>query len=203
MEVAMTNAFGVTSQLTTMFDAAINQIGESLETVRHNLYIMTKMLEAGDNTIAGIMINQSGRTEFSELGETKDEKRERDMRFLLLLNDIQQMELQLEAKYGENFAEQLAAEHLDEETYNRLMEIEDKDERRREIAKALKEGIDNGTIDPSALDDPQLREWVDARSEEQQSYIAQQDTAKISTDTDPDFALQSNSDESQAFNKIF
>jgi len=166
MEIAMTNSFGAVDQLTTKFDAAINQIGDSLETIRHDFYVMTKMAEAGDNTIAGIMINQSGRTEFSALGETKDEKRERDMRFLLLLNDIQQMELQLEAKYGENFAEQLAAEHLNEDTYNRLMEIEDKDERRRAIALALKEGIENGTIDPNAIDDPQLKDWIEARAQE-------------------------------------
>jgi hypothetical protein len=168
----MTNPFPITDQLSTIFDSAMAQVGESLETIRHNFYVMTKMLEAGDNTIAGIMINSSGRTEFSELGETKDEKRERDMRFLLLLNDIQQMELQLEAKYGENFAEQLAAEHLDEDTYNRIMEIEDQDERRREIAKALKEGIDNGTIDPAALDnDPQIREWIEARAQEREHKI--------------------------------
>ncbi|ODS22819.1 hypothetical protein AB835_12145 [Candidatus Endobugula sertula] len=138
--------------------------------------------------MGGIRVNQSGRIEISPRGN-KEKELSRDMQLLLLLNHIQQMELQLEKKYGENFAETLAAEYLDEETYQRLMEIQDQDERRTKIALALKEGIENGTIDLNKLDDPKIREWIDARSE-QENHISIQ--AQIQSKTGFENSSQEN-----------
>jgi len=162
--------------------------------------VIAKMLGNDDGTMGGIRVNKSGRIE-SSLQSDKEKQHSRDMQLLLLLHDIEQMEAQLEDKYGENFAENLAAENLDEDTYNRLMQIEDKDERRRQIALALKKGIDNGTIDPTVFDDPQVREWIDARSEEQSLHIDQQNIAEIK-DAEATQSLENNSKLSSGLSKI-
>lgn len=196
--------------LASFFDAAIEQVGESLETKRQNFYIISKMQESGDNTMAGILINQSGRDGMPVNGETKEQQRSRDHQFLLLLHSIQQMESQLEDKYGENFAEQLAAEHLDEETYQKIMAIEDQDERRAAIALALKEGIENGTIDPAVFDDPQIREWIEARSQQENEIVYQASLAKQSestqiagTDIDQSYSFEKSTKEASALDKFF
>ncbi len=182
------NASSQDQTLSTHFSDALNAAGQSLEKISHDYYVIAKMQGNDDGSMGGIRINQSGRIEISAQAD-KQKEYSRQMQFLLLLNDIEQMEAQLEDKYGENFAENLAAEHLDEDTYQRLMEIQDQDERRTQIALALKEGIENGTIDPAELDDPQIREWIDARSEAH-NYKIQND---LSVDKNIDDVLTADS----------
>ena len=85
-----------------------------------------------------------------------------------MLNDISLMEANLADKYGEDFAENLAAEHLDKETYMKIMAIEDQEERRDAIAEALLDGIENGTIDPDTLNGD-IRSWLDAKEQAHQT----------------------------------
>ena len=170
MVAAMTETSAISQTdrtLSTVFSDALNAAGQSLEKISHDYYVIAKMQGNDDGSMGGIRVNQSGRIETAAQPD-KEKEYSRHMQLLLLLHDIEQMEAQLEDKYGENFAEQLAAEHLDEETYQRIMAIEDEEERRRQIALTLKEGIKNGTIDPAVFDDPQIREWIDARSEQRQ-----------------------------------
>jgi len=76
------------------------------------------------------------------------------------------------AKYGEDFADNLAAEFLDEETYKKLMKIEDPEERRKAIAHAINDGVQNGTIDAdAAYKNPDFKGWLDKHKEVvQQAY---------------------------------
>ena len=88
---------------------------------------------------------------------------------------LAQIEANLVDKYGEYFAENLAAEYLDEETYKQLMSIEDQDERREQIAIAINQGIENGTIDPDAINEnPDFAEWLDARKEKELNITSQE-----------------------------
>lgn len=104
----------------------------------------------------------------------QDEKKKQKAKdTLLMLSMLEQIRIDLDAmervladKYGEDFAEQLAADLLPSDTYKDLMKIEDKDERRRAIAQAINDGIRDGTIDPN---DPRInddyREWLDKHDE--------------------------------------
>lgn len=106
-----------------------------------------------------------------ELDQTNSDKKRKDassekkdsLTLLALLDSqIQILEISLADRYGEDFAENLAAEYLDEQTYKELMAIEDQEERRSAIAAAINEGITNGTIDPSEIyADAELKEWLE------------------------------------------
>lgn len=100
-------------------------------------------------------------------GAKAEEKRQRDARiFELALANI---EANLIDKYGEDFAENWAAEFLDETTYERLMQIEDQEERRRQIAIELQNGIEAGTIYADRLyANPDIQEWMNASNAEEQ-----------------------------------
>ena len=104
----------------------------------------------------------SGKKRKDPSGEKKDTL----LLLALLESQIQFLESSLADRYGEDFAENLAAEYLDEETYRELMAIEDQEERRHAIAIAIAEGIENGSIDPSELyKDPEIRDWLEKHSE--------------------------------------
>lgn len=127
--------------LTARFDA-LRKLppAERLEQIRHAYYIAAQMHGNGNPTIGGLSINMSGRTDTDYTGSDGKKKREREERmFALMIHNmtIQQIEEQLAARYGENFAENLVAEYLNEETYKRLMGIDDKTEHRRQIALEL------------------------------------------------------------------
>ena len=104
----------------------------------------------------------SGKKRKDPSGEKKDTL----LLLALLESQIQFLESSLADRYGEDFAENLAAEYLDEETYKELMAIEDQDERRAATAAAINEGIANGKIDPAEIyNDPALRDWLEKHSE--------------------------------------
>ena len=70
------------------------------------------------------------------------------------------------AKYGEDFAEQFAADLLDEQTYKKVMSIQDQKDRRKAIAEAISDGVANGTIDQQkAYENPDFAQWLDAHAD--------------------------------------
>jgi hypothetical protein len=72
----------------------------------------------------------------------------------------------LAAKYGKNFAEDLARRYLEEEEAERLLAIENEEERRHQIALAIKRRIENGEIHVSELDEePRVEEWLKLNKE--------------------------------------
>ena len=107
------------------------------------------------------------------------EKKERERKassdtfmLLVLLDQINALESDLAAKYGENFAEDMFADlHqqglIDQEDYDRIMAIKDQDERRQAIAMSIQQGLDNGTITEADLEKHpwDVREWMDPRVE--------------------------------------
>ncbi|SFL35950.1 hypothetical protein SAMN05216302_106717 [Nitrosomonas aestuarii] len=141
--------------LTTHFDASRRiPPAELIERTRHDYYIAAQMQNNGDPAIGGLRVDMSGHTDMDYPGSDNQKKRERDERMLALMihnMTLQQIEDQLAARYGENFAENLAAEYLSEESYKRLMSIEDKTERRRQIAVELYKGIEDGSIDKGRI----------------------------------------------------
>ncbi|PCI97252.1 MAG: hypothetical protein COB14_09305 [Alphaproteobacteria bacterium] len=164
----MTNSTHQPGELKDMFETSHHGNGLSLEEITHNYYVAAKMEGNDDSSTGGLRINQSGRNSDAFVSDDKGKKATRDFLLMTMLNDMDTMEANLVDKYGEDFAENLAAEHLDEETYMRLMAIDNQDERRAAIAEAINDGIKNGTIDAGSIDNPDMKDWLDARSQEQQ-----------------------------------
>ena len=114
----------------------------------------------------------SGRISKNATSETARKKKKADDHFWLLmmldqLNDqLEAIESALVGKYGEQFAENLAAELLDEEQFKVIMQIEDQAERREAIAKAINDGIRSGEIDvQKAFENPDFRDWLNKHNE--------------------------------------
>ena len=106
------------SDLKDTFGKSFAEIkGKDLEAMRHNYFIAAKMSGSDDASVAGLAINQSGRNNNDLVSKKK--KQDDSISDLLLIEDS------MIAKYGANFAEQFGAEFLDEETVNRIMQIED------------------------------------------------------------------------------
>lgn len=92
--------------------------------------------------------------------------------FIMLQQNIDALQAQvagiedgLRARYGENFAEVIAAKYLDEKTAQRLPGESDEEYWDR-IALEIQRGIEAGEIDP---DDPLVKEWADKRTELKQA----------------------------------
>lgn len=162
------NGFVSAPTLAPDFDNASKiTVGESLDQIRHNFYVSASMSESDENSIGGININQSGRINSSAASKSK-EKRATDSAMLaaILNSTLADLEASMVNKYGEDFAENLAAELLDEETYKRVMSIVDQDERRRQIAIEINQGLSDGSIDASRFNQNQdFVQWLDARDE--------------------------------------
>ena len=99
-----------------------------------------------------------------KLREAEQQKKRDDVTDLLaLLGDMEEM---LADKYGENFAEDLFSDlHekglIDDDEYDRIMAIEDPEERRQAIAAAIQKGLDDGTITMDDLKDhPRAEQWL-------------------------------------------
>lgn len=200
-----TNTPYLTGDLTSTFDTASQEKSLALEETRQNFYVSAQMNESDDASIGGLNINQSGRNGDSLLSGDKDKKAMRDMLLISITNDIEAMERSLVEKYGEDFAENLAAEHLDEKTYMRLIAIEDQDERRHQIAIELKQGIDNGTIDADTIfENSDIQEWVEARATlEEQRLTIEVDSSSEPTNEVETYQLSADNSEAVAFDKLF
>jgi hypothetical protein len=180
--------------LTAHFDASRRiPPAELVEQTRHNYYTAAQMQKNGDPAIGGLRVDMSGRTDMDYPGSDNQKKRERDERMLALMihnMTLQQIEDQLAARYGENFAENLAAEYLSEESYKRLMSIEDKTERRRQIAVELNQGIEDGSIDKGRIfENADMENWLKVHeAEEQRRVLKRAHSSDAEIDHPPDKA---------------
>ena len=147
--------------------------GESLEQTRHNYTTQAQMDESDDRSVAGLIVNTSGhRTGDGVSGRRKAESASD----FLLLHELSLSEFEdwMEGRYGEDFAENWAAELLDEESYMELVKIENQDERRERIANSIREGMTNGTIAPAKVKDiPHLEEWLNHHDQLEERRLAQ------------------------------
>ncbi len=173
------NAFN----LKTLFDIS-RQIppAETLEQIRQNYFIAATMKGDDAPSIGGLNINMSGRKDAASLNNDKKKRHKDDTALLLMISNmsIEQMENRLAAQYGENFAENLAAEFLDEETYKRLMEIEDQTERRRQIAFELNKAIESGSIDADEVyRNSDFKDWLDTHKVERQHKLKKTEEAEL------------------------
>lgn len=108
------------------------------------------------------------------------EKRTADTVFLALLDQIKDLESYLAATYGENFAEDMVEElhqngKISDEERDRIMAIEDVDERRQAIAELIQDKMRSGEITAADLDDYQwAQEWLSlhANAIEQRNQIS-------------------------------
>ncbi|WP_421787180.1 hypothetical protein [Hyphobacterium sp.] len=105
----------------------------------------------------------------------KDRKEQTDR--AILLSTLSNMEADLSARYGEHFADNLFADLredglIEDDEYQRIMGIEDVEERRRAIAAAIQEGIDEGRIQP---DDLEGHEWAQDWLEAHRAAAAERD----------------------------
>ena len=138
---------------------------QDLEELRQNYFIQARMQGSDDDSIGGLRVNQSGRKSDYAAGKGKA-KKSSIADDLLFLNILEQ-------KYGEDFAENWAAELLDEETYSELMKIEDQEERRRAIAQAIQRGIEDGTISPDKVQsNPDLARWLEIEQQMNRNLTA-------------------------------
>ncbi len=185
----------ISGELKGMFETSHHGNGLALEEIRQNYFVTAQMTGSDDASIGGINVNQSGRNNDASLASDKEKNATRDLLLMTMLNDIEAMEANLSDKYGEDFAENLAAEHLDEDTYMRLMEIDDQDERRRQIAIELQRGIENGTIDPNAIENPDFIEWIDKRAEVEGLVV---ENAKLASSINPEPTIENGVDNTYA-----
>jgi len=188
--------------LTTQFDASRRvPPAELIEEIRHNYYTAAQMQNNGDPAIGGLRVDMSGRTDMDYPGSDNQKKRERNERMLALMihnMTLQQIEDQLAARYGENFAENLAAEYLSEESYKRLMSIEDQTERRRQIAVELNQGIRDGSIDADKiLGNSDFESWLHAHDMEDQRML-QKSRGFSQDDTESDHLHSNDAERSRA-----
>lgn len=218
------SGFHIGSDLTRIFDTARKfPPAETLEQIRQNYFIAATMSGDDSPSIAGLNINMSGRQDFTTLNTDRKKQQSNHTAFLLMISNmtIEQMENRLAAQYGENFAENLAAEYLDEDVYKRLMSIEDKTERRRQIALELNKGIRDGSIDADKINDnSDFKNWLDTHEKNRQLKLesTQNNQASLTeTDSDPEHATDltdinnkieeahtlSPGNEEAAFNAIF
>jgi len=109
----------------------------------------------------------------------KEDRRKQDenLRFVRMLQDIQDrlrgIEAGLAAKYGKNFAEDLAKRYLKKEEAERLLTIQDDEERKHQIALAIKRRVDAGEIDAPELSAPEYKEWLETHEEKRSALEAQ------------------------------
>ena len=161
----------MSDDLRAQFDHAKAQanIGETLEQIRHHFAVALKMSGSDDATMGGLNINTSGRTNSVILSKDKQRRATYDMIFMAMLDQsFELIERAMIDKYGEDFAEQFAADLLDKEIFNALMQIKDPKERRKAFADAINDGIRNGTIDAEyAFRNPDYKEWLHAHDIDQ------------------------------------
>lgn len=99
----------------------------------------------------------------------------------MLDNQLADLEDRIAGQYGENFAEDLLSElreegHVDQDEYDRIMAIEDQDERRRAIAELIQQKINDGSLTYNDLkDSPWAREWLNSNKAVQLAIEAKAD----------------------------
>lgn len=167
--------------------------GETLEQTRHNYSVQARMAESDDPTYGGINIDRSGRQSSAIASKQKESRSVSDMLMINAISDLADLENMMTRKYGEDFDLHLAAEFLDGETYKQLASIKDIDQRREAVAQAIKEGLEDGSIDPAKLEamNPEFAQWVDKRVEDHaQREMALDQKAEASVNLQQDQRLE-------------
>ncbi len=156
--------------------------GETLDQIRQNYFIAAQMSDSDDNSVGGLNINKSGRRDNASIDQKKRNQATDDFILMIMLDDrLTVIENNMIEKYGEDFAETMAAEFLDEDTHTRLMQIKDPEERRKAIAKEINDGIENGTIDPDEVyQNPDFKEWLDTHAAYDEAKIENAKSGPIS-----------------------
>jgi hypothetical protein len=197
------------SDLTKTFDVSRQTpSGQSLEQLRQNYFIEASMSGSDAASIGGLQINTNGRKDSATLAEKKAQQATND--FLLLVElqrQLSAIEDNMIAKYGEDFAEQFAAEYLDEDIFNTIMQIDDPEKRRQAFAQTINDGIKGGTIDADDVyANPDFMQWLDKHDEIEQAKNAMKVDATQSFDSD-DLASahdqDSNNELASGFDSLF
>lgn len=173
------------------------------DTLRHHYYVAAQMHGSDEKSIGGLNVNTSGRHDTAAAVEEKRKQSTDDAMFLAMLEQsLAQIETAMIEKYGEDFAEQLAAGYLDKETYQALMKIEDAEERRRAIALAINEGIENGTIDLNDIyKNPDVRQWLEICDEVSKAQRKQEMTLAFQALSSADIEQSSTQENNEALEK--
>lgn len=160
-------------------DAAVFDLANSDgNLLRHNFSAAVRDGTLGANQVS-VQLGSVADTVRAAAEKEKEERRKQDetLRFIRTLQDIQDrlrgIEDGLAAKYGKNFAEELAKRYLEKEEAERLLAIEDEEERRHRIALAIERRIEKGEIYAPDLNTPEYKEWRDTHKEKASVLQAQ------------------------------
>ncbi len=150
------------SDLTKTFDISRQTpSGESLEELRQNYFIHANMRGLEETTVGGLRINAGGRKSAADIEREKKRATSDLLLITELTKQLENITNNMVDKYTKGFAAQFAAPLLDTETFERINRIQDIDKRREAFARAINEGIKNGTIDPDeAYANPDFKEWL-------------------------------------------
>lgn len=169
---------------------------EELERLRHDYFIHAKIYGSDDASIGGLNISKSGRRN-DLTGKKSKTNTIDDLLFMSLLDQLDAMEAGFVKKYSEDFAENWAAEYLDEETYTELMLIADQEKRRDAIADELNKRIEDGRINFSELShNPDLHDWLSVHRQirehaSEQAYLGEASEHKLYSTSSEEVALDS------------
>lgn len=160
-------------------DAAVFDLANSDgNLLRHNFSAAVRDGTLGANQVS-VQLGSVADAVRATAEKEKEERRKQDenLRFIRILQDIQDrlrgIEDGLAAKYGKNFAEDLARRYLEKEETERLFKIEDEEERKHQIALAIKRRVDSGEIHAPELSSPEYKEWLDTHKEKERVLQAQ------------------------------
>jgi hypothetical protein len=160
-------------------DAAVFNLANSDgNLLRHNFAAAVQDGTLGANQVS-VQLGSVADTVRATAEKEKEERRKQDenLRFIRTLQDIQDrlrgIEDGLAAKYGRNFAEELAKRYLEKEEAERLLKIEDEEERKHQIALAIKRRVDSGEIHAPELSSPEYKDWLDTHKEKERVLEAQ------------------------------
>jgi len=160
-------------------DAAVFDLANSDgNLLRHNFAAAVQDGTLGANQVS-VQLGSVADTVRATADKEKEERRKQDenLRFIRTLQDIQDrlrgIEDGLAAKYGKNFAEELAKRYLEKEEAERLFKIEDEEERKHQIALAIKRRVDSGEIHAPELSSPEYKEWLETHDEKEKVLQSQ------------------------------
>ncbi len=147
-------------------------VAHKIEETQNNYYVQALMSESDDAEQGGLNINASGRNNSSYTNSSKNKKASDQVFDILMQNDLalqlaasNERLANLEEKYGEDFDLNILAEFANDEDYKRIASIQDINARRDAVAGFVKEGVENGTIDPDKLQTIDPDGWSKERTE--------------------------------------
>ena len=134
-----------------------------------------RMLRTGCLTVEQVSMNNafgiSAQCRAEGAQHERRQKASADTQLLNLMDQMRDLMDQMEAKYGEDFADNIVEDlHLEgkisDEERDRIMAIEDKEERQQAIMDLLLEKLENGEITKDDLKDmPEVIEYIEMKKE--------------------------------------